>query len=109
MNIYKQILEKKGYILALAPMEGVTDTVFRQVICEIGKPDLFFTEFLNVEGFCSKGKEKVIHRLAFRDIERPIIIQLWGNVPEYYVETIEYLKQLKPKTTILIFNNCYYE
>ncbi|HQA98630.1 MAG TPA: tRNA-dihydrouridine synthase [Candidatus Dojkabacteria bacterium] len=96
MNIYKQILEKKGYILALAPMEGVTDTVFRQVICEIGKPDLFFTEFLNVEGFCSKGKEKVIHRLAFRDIERPIIIQLWGNVPEYYVETIEYLKQLKP-------------
>ena len=59
MNIYKQILEKKGYILALAPMEGVTDTVFRQVICEIGKPDLFFTEFLNVEVSVLKVKRKL--------------------------------------------------
>ncbi len=96
MNIYKQIIKKKGHILALAPMEGVTDTVFRQVLCEIGKPDLFFTEFLNVEGFCSKGREKVIHRLDFRDIEKPLIVQLWGNVPEYYAETIEYVKTLHP-------------
>ncbi|MGI6443449.1 MAG: tRNA dihydrouridine synthase [Candidatus Dojkabacteria bacterium] len=94
MNIYKQILEKKGHILALAPMEGVTDTVFRQVLCEIGKPDLFFTEFLNVEGFCSKGREKVVHRLDFRNIEKPVVVQLWGNVPEYYAETIEYVKTL---------------
>ncbi len=94
MNIYRQILKKKGHILALAPMEGVTDTVFRQVLCEIGKPDLFFTEFLNVEGFCSKGREKVIHRLDLRDIEKPVVVQLWGNVPEYYAETIEYVKTL---------------
>ena len=96
MNIYKQIIKKKGHILALAPMEGVTDTVFRQVLCEIGKPDLFFTEFLNVEGFCSKGREKVVHRLDFRDIEKPVVVQLWGNVPEYYAETIEYVKTLNP-------------
>ena len=96
MNIYKQIIKKKGHIVALAPMEGVTDTVFRQVLCKIGKPDLFFTEFLNVEGFCSKGREKVIHRLDFRDIEKPVIVQLWGNVPEYYAETIEYVKTLNP-------------
>lgn len=94
MNIYRQILKKKGHILALAPMEGVTDTVFRQVLCKIGKPDLFFTEFLNVEGFCSKGREKVIHRLDLRDIEKPVVVQLWGNVPEYYAETIEYVKTL---------------
>ena len=96
MNIYKKLLEEKGKILALAPMEGVTDTVFRQLLCEIGKPDLFFTEFLNVEGFCSKGREKVVHRLDFRDIEKPIIVQLWGNVPEYYAETIRYVKTLNP-------------
>lgn len=96
MNIYRKLLEEKGKILALAPMEGVTDTVFRQLLCEIGKPDLFFTEFLNVEGFCSKGREKVIHRLDFRDIEKPIVIQLWGNVPEYYAETIKYVKTLNP-------------
>lgn len=95
-NIYRKILKKKGSIIGLSPMEGITDTVFRQVLCEIGKPDLFFTEFLNVEGFCSKGREKVSHRLMFRDIERPIVVQLWGNVPEYYVETIKYLKELNP-------------
>lgn len=77
-------------------MEGVTDTVFRQVLCDIGKPDLFFTEFLNVEGFCSKGRERVVHRLDFREVEKPVVVQLWGNVPEYYAQTIEYVKELKP-------------
>lgn len=96
MNIYKKILQENRYISALSPMEGVTDTVFRQVLCDIGKPDLFFTEFLNVEGFCSKGRDKVIHRLKFTKIERPVVIQLWGNLPEYYFQTIEYVKKLKP-------------
>lgn len=80
----------------LAPMEGVTDTVFRQMLCDVGKPDLFFTEFLNVEGFCSKGREKVMHRLQFTDKEKPIVVQLWGNVPEYYAKTIKYVKTLDP-------------
>jgi len=95
-NIYQRILKEKGLILGLSPMEGVTDTVFRQVLSQIGKPDLFFTEFLNVEGFCSKGKEKVSHRLMFRETERPIVFQLWGNVPEYYAKTIQEIKSLKP-------------
>lgn len=77
-------------------MEGVTDTVFRQILSEIGKPDLFFTEFLNVEGFCSKGKKKVSHRLMFSEIERPIVFQLWGNVPEYYAKTIQEIKKYNP-------------
>ncbi len=96
MNIYQEILQKSEHIFALAPMEGVTDTVFRQVLCDIGKPDLFFTEFLNVEGFCSKGRERVVHRLDFRDIEKPVVVQLWGNVPEYYAQTIEYVKESNP-------------
>ena len=96
MNIYEEIKKDKGYLSALAPMEGVTDTVFRQVVSEIGKPDLFFTEFLNVEGFCSKGKEEVSHRLKFNKREKPIIIQLWGNVPEYYTVAIREVMKLNP-------------
>jgi len=92
--MYQKIKEKKGYISALAPMEGVTDSVFRQILCDIGRPDLFFTEFLNVEGFCSKGRDKVMHRLKFREEEKPVIVQLWGNVPEYYAETVKYVKTL---------------
>ena len=37
----------------LAPMEGVTDVVFRQVINRAGRPDVFFTEFTNVSSFAS--------------------------------------------------------
>jgi tRNA-dihydrouridine synthase len=96
VNIYEKIKKKKGYISALAPMEGVTDTIFRQVLCDIGRPDLFYTEFLNVEGFCSEGREKVIHRLDFVKKEKPVVVQLWGNTPEDYVETLKYVKKLKP-------------
>jgi tRNA-dihydrouridine synthase len=96
MNIYEDLKEKNGYVTALAPMEGVIDSVFRQVLCEIGRPDIFFTEFLSVEGFCSKGKERVSHRLEFSKKEKPVIIQLWGNIPEYYAETIKEVKKLKP-------------
>jgi tRNA-dihydrouridine synthase len=96
MNIYQDIKQKKGFLTALAPMEGVTNTVFRRMISEIGRPDLFFTEFLNVEGFCSKGRPNVIQRLDFVQQEQPLVIQLWGNVPEYYAKTIEYVKELQP-------------
>lgn len=96
MNVYEEIKSKKGYISALSPMDGITDSVFRQVLCDIGKPDIFFTEFLNVEGFCSKGRKNIVHRIQFSEIERPIVIQLWGNIPEYYVEAIGDIKELKP-------------
>lgn len=96
MNIYEKIKRRKGYISALAPMEGVTDSVFRQVLCDIGRPDLFFTEFLSVEGFCSKGRERVAHRLEYVRKEKPVVFQLWGNVPEYYAESVRKIRKLKP-------------
>ncbi len=96
MNIYEEILEKKGRILALSPMEDVTDTVFRQILCDIGKPDLFFTEFMNTDGYVSKGKEDVAQRLKFTQKERPIVFQLWGNNPENYAKTVRDIVKLKP-------------
>lgn len=78
-------------------MEDVTDTVFRQVLCDIGKPDIFFTEFMNVNGYCSDGKEVVAKRISFEDIERPIIVQLWGNSPDNFAKaTKEIVKKIKP-------------
>lgn len=77
-------------------MEDVTDTVFRRILCQIGRPDIFFTEFMNVDGFCSEGKDKVDHRILFSEVERPIVIQLWGNNPENFAKTVKYIKELKP-------------
>lgn len=78
---------------ALAPMEGGTDTVFRQIIVSCGKPDAMFTEFTNVEGMLSKGKEEVGKRLIYSEIERPIIAQIWGKNPEsFYLVAKELVK-----------------
>ena len=45
--------------LVLAPMDDVTDTVFRQVVAGTAAPDLYFTEFVNVDGLQSIGREKL--------------------------------------------------
>lgn len=91
------IKKEKGLLAMLAPMEDVTDTVFRRILCDIGKPDVFFTEFMNVEGYCSHiGKGKVDHRVVFTDLERPIVIQLWGNNPEKFAKTVCELRELNP-------------
>ena len=68
----------------LAPMEDVTDTVFRRMVARFGKPDLFFTEFVSVEGLMSPGRDAISHRLAHNDTETPIIAQIWGTHPEHF-------------------------
>lgn len=47
----------------LAPMDDVTDTVFRQIIADCAPPNLFFTEFVNVDGLQSPGREKLLQKL----------------------------------------------
>ena len=71
----------------LAPMDDVTDTVFRQVIASTAAPDLFFTEFVNVDGLQSPGRERLLPKLRFSEKERPIIAQVWGKNPENYFKT----------------------
>ena len=70
-------------------MEGVTDTVFRQVILSLKRPDLFYTEFVNVDGLNSEGKDSVIHRLRYSKEEKPIIAQLWGSTPKNFLKSSE--------------------
>ena len=71
-------------IAVLAPMEDVTDTVFRRLIGSCGRPDVFFTEFTSTDGMFSPGRDAVIKRLEFTQEERPLVAQIWGNNPELY-------------------------
>ena len=81
--------------LILAPMEGVTDIVFRQVIAEAGRPDLFFTEFTNVSSYASKkGRSNALERLEISKTDSPIIAQIWGKEPEHFAETAKALESL---------------
>lgn len=68
---------------ALAPMDDVTDTVFRQIIAMTGKPDVMFTEFVSAEGLMSAGRRKLVHKLEYTEIERPLILQIWGREPAH--------------------------
>lgn len=73
--------------LLLAPLEGVADTVFRQIVASCAKPDLFVTEFTSADGFCSPGRDVVRENFVFTPKEEPIIAQLWGRNPDTMYET----------------------
>ncbi|MBM7649749.1 tRNA-dihydrouridine synthase [Bacillus ectoiniformans] len=69
----------------LAPMEDVTDVVFRHVVSEAGRPDVFFTEFTNTESYCHpEGIQSVRGRLTFTEDEQPIVAHIWGDKPEFF-------------------------
>ena len=72
----------------LAPMEDVTDVVFRHVVSEAARPDVFFTEFTNTESFCHpEGIHSVRGRLTFSEDEQPMVAHIWGDKPEQFRET----------------------
>ncbi|MCD8837122.1 tRNA dihydrouridine synthase [Mammaliicoccus sciuri] len=71
----------------LAPMEDVTDIVFRHVVSEAARPDVFFTEFTNTESFCHpEGIHSVRGRLTFSEDEQPIVAHTWGDKPDHFRE-----------------------
>ena len=74
-------------IIALAPLSGVTDCAFRELIATIGKPDILYTEFTSCDGLCSRGKEKLLPDLKFTEKQRPIIAQIFGSKPENFYKT----------------------
>ncbi|MCI8278829.1 MAG: tRNA-dihydrouridine synthase [Staphylococcus xylosus] len=68
-------------------MEDVTDVVFRHVVSEAGRPDVFFTEFTNTESFCHpEGIHSVRGRLTFTEDEQPMVAHIWGDKPEHFRE-----------------------
>ena len=66
---------------ALAPMEAVTDVVFRHVVQRAGAPDIFFTEFANATGWVHAGDKAIAGRLLKTDDEHPLVAQIWGGDP----------------------------
>jgi len=94
MDNFWQSLKKP--IIALAPMEDVTDTVFREVVMSVSDVDalnVVFTEFTSTDGLChEKGRPKVIERLLVNASElqllksrnTKLVAQIWGGDPEKF-------------------------
>jgi tRNA-dihydrouridine synthase B len=70
----------------LAPMAGVTDTVFRRFIRNLGGCGLIMTEFTSADGVLRKKDQKAKRYLHFYEDEHPISAQLFGSNPQVMAE-----------------------
>lgn len=101
MNNFWQEIKRPAF--SLAPMEDVTDTVFREIVLGMATPDILnivFTEFTSVEGMNHPdGRERVSERLIVNASERrllkeknvKLVAQIWGRNPETYNRIAKYL------------------
>ncbi|MFH1838456.1 MAG: tRNA-dihydrouridine synthase [Candidatus Kuenenbacteria bacterium] len=87
-----QKLKKPFFVLA--PMHDITDIAFRQMFVKYGKPDVFYTEFVSVNGLCSQGKEKLLSYLKFEKNEKPIVAQIFGANPDNFFKAAKIIKAL---------------
>ena len=73
-------------IWALAPMDGITDTAYRQIVKEIfdkyntdkNRELLLFTEFASSDGFVHNF-DGIKHHLVYEEKEKPLICQIFGS------------------------------
>ncbi len=80
-------------IFGLAPMDGVTDAVFRTMVYRHGPPDVMFTEFVSVEGL-SRRIPALFNDLKYEDPERPMIAQIYGYEPQAFRESVFIVAEL---------------
>jgi len=68
----------------LAPMAGVTDTIFRRFIRGLGGCGLLMTEFTSSHGVVARNPRRTMKYLAFQPDEHPIGAQLFGADPRWW-------------------------
>ena len=80
---------------SLAPMEAVTNAIFRRVVARAAAPDVFFTEFTNAISVTHpKAKFTVAGRLYVAPEEAHMpVAQLWGNDVEACARAAEKKEQ----------------
>jgi tRNA-dihydrouridine synthase B len=77
----------------LAPMAGVTDTLFRRVIRGLGGCGLLMTEFTSSEGI-TRSAQKTLRYLFFQEDEHPITAQLFGASPTVMADAAKMVEDL---------------
>jgi tRNA-dihydrouridine synthase B len=77
----------------LAPMAGITDTVFRRFIKRLGGCGLIMTEFVSSEGLLRQNLRSKRY-LYYTDEERPITAQIFGAEPDRLAEAARMIEDL---------------
>jgi tRNA-dihydrouridine synthase B len=81
--------------LTLAPMAGVTDSIFRRLVLSIGGCGLVSSEMTNAASVSPKAMQRH-HLLDYLPQERPIAMQLSGNEPNLVADAARTVESLAP-------------
>ena len=76
--------EVKRPIVCLAPMDGVTNSAYRQIVRSLNREVFLFSEFTSVDGLVQN--EFLRSRMDYNPCEHPFFMQLFGNSPEKFAE-----------------------
>jgi len=81
---------------ALAPLAGVTDSVYRRICASFGASPVM-TEMVSSDGYI-RGKEgdKTARLLRYMESERPLGFQFFGASPEFMALAAEKAQDLRP-------------
>jgi len=80
-------------VLALAPMQDVTDLPFWRLLSRYGGPDVYWTEYSRVHA-TSTLEKAIVRAIRENPTGRPAIAQLIGNDPESLVRAAKELEQM---------------
>ncbi len=87
----RDVVIRPGHILA--PMAGITDTVFRRFIKRLGGCGLIMTEFVSSEGMI-RPNFRTQRYLHYQEEERPISAQIFGADPAHLAEAARQIEDL---------------
>lgn len=88
-NVWQEL---KKPLVYLAPMSGVTNSAYRQMVKRY-YADLVFPEFVSIDALHHES-EKTRRLLQYEESERPIIAQVFGATPEYFKEAAQVVVEL---------------
>ena len=87
----RDVLIRPAHILA--PMAGITDTVFRRFIKRLGGCGLIMTEFVSSEGMLRQNLRSKRY-LYYTEEERPISAQVFGADPDHLADAARIIEEL---------------
>jgi tRNA-dihydrouridine synthase B len=89
----QQLLDSPSPLLALAPMQEVTDGAFWTLVHQYGGADVYWTEYFRVHS-TSTPEKKIVAAITGNTTGRPVIAQMIGNDITELVRTAKFLQQL---------------
>ena len=86
------VFDSPSPILALAPMQEVTDGAFWTLVHQYGGADVYWTEYFRVHS-SSTPESRILDAIVRNTTGRPVVAQMIGNDPAELVRTAKVLQQ----------------